>query len=78
MAAKMGVWGWFVYWLAAVATINWLPYGISRLPFSNKPFDVVTFVFQEVPILGNIFFIIVGIIGLTMIPTGIWLALRRR
>lgn len=66
---------WITFWFIVIGALNWGIYGFSRL--IEKPFDLVTWMTQGLPILGNILFLIVGLAGFIGIIIGIKLALRK-
>jgi uncharacterized membrane protein YuzA (DUF378 family) len=76
--AKKGfkVFAWVITSLVAVGAINWGIKGGAAL--AGKEFDLVTWAFQWMPMLGNIVFLLVGFAGLAIIPTVLAMILKKR
>lgn len=82
MAKRMRFYDWIAYVILVLGGINWGIYGVSRL--FNKQFDLIAWIFGNgsagglinVPMLGYILYILVGLSGLYAIYTGVKIALK--
>jgi hypothetical protein len=80
--AKMKWYDWLAYIILVIGAINWGIFGISR--FLNKSFDLIAWTFGNgsanglinVPWIGYVIYVLVGIAGLYAIVTGVKLALK--
>lgn len=82
MAKRMRWYDWLAYVILVIGAINWGIYGVSR--FFNKSFDLIAWIFGNgsasglinVPTIGYVIYVLVGLSGLYAIYTGVKIALK--
>ena len=72
---KLNIFGWILTVLATIGSIAWGIFGITR--FMGKDFLLVDFLFHW-QWLANVVYIIVGLVGLSLIPTVIAMIWKKR
>ena len=75
MGKGLKIWAWVMTLLATVGLLAWGVYGITG--FFGTPFLLVDWIFR-IDWLINTVYTIVGIIGLSLIPTVIAMTLGKR
>lgn len=75
MVKKLNIFGWILTVLATIGALAWGVFGVSR--FLGMEFLLVDYVFYF-EWLANVIYIIVGLVGLSLIPTVIAMILRRK
>lgn len=67
---------WLLTVLAVIGSIAWGVFGVTRFIGDGMPFLLVDAIFR-LPWLANVIYIIVGLVGVSLIPTVLSMTRRR-